>query len=195
MFRVLIAVFSLVVGAVISGCAQHVEPVTLDNNQATFFQQGHMQGPDSRQLPQGLDYYVRQVVSELTLNMDDIDTAGVTAITHFVETDSNYQSTNKLGLALGEFFLKELHQFGFNTIDYKVADAVRVTAKGDFVLSRDFLELRDRVSIRYLLVGSLTKQQQGYAVNARLVDINSKAILATGQTFIPRQVANMLAHR
>lgn len=142
-----------------------------------------------------VDSYIRDIVSDLKENIKSYDVEGVIAVTHFGEVDSNYTSTNYLGLAVGESFVHQLHMFGFNAIDFKVADYIRVTPEGDFILSRDFLELRQKISVNYVLVGSLVDQGDGHQINARIVDIHSKAILASGQTFIPQHELNRFSNR
>ena len=139
-----------------------------------------------------LNGHVRKLVAEMAQNMDSIESVGPIAVTNFVFTNSDYQSTNKLGYALSDTFMMELHRFGFETLDFKVTDYIRITPQGDFAMSRDYLELQNDIAIDYVLVGKLTDYNNGYVVHARIVDINSKKILASGESFIPNKLVSRL---
>ena len=143
----------------------------------------------------GLEDYVRELVSEMTVNMRSLDSSGAIGVTNFVFTGSDYQSTNQLGYALADSFMLQLHQIGLDTLDYKVTDYIRITAQGDFAMSRDYLELNDNIPIDYVLVGTISDHQKGYIIHARIVDIKSKKILASGESFIPQKLVNMLVSK
>ncbi|MDX2367782.1 MAG: FlgO family outer membrane protein, partial [Colwellia sp.] len=64
--------------------------------------------------------------------------------------------------------------------------------EGDFISSRDFNDLSSNIPIRYIVTGNLVKHQGGYLVNARVVGITSKAVVASAQSFIPAHVAKAL---
>jgi TolB-like protein len=130
----------------------------------------------------------------MALNIRSADTLGVIAVTNFVFSGSDFQSTNELGYVLADTFMMELHLLGFETLDFKVTDFIRVTSKGDFSMSRDYLELETETSFKYVLVGKLIDHKNGYIVHARIVDIKSKKVLALGQSFIPRKLVNMLVN-
>lgn len=185
---------------IVAGCSHIDNGFSLSDEsapgQAKSFQQGYFTSSKRLVSNHNLEFYTRDIVSEMSLNMKSIDANGVIAISNFANASSDYESIDELGFALGESFLRELHQFGFNTLDFKVSDAIRVTPKGDFALTRDFMELKNEIPADYVLVGTLTEHHRGFTVNARIVDLSSKAILATGKSFIPLSTVNMLvAHR
>ncbi|MBT0587284.1 FlgO family outer membrane protein [Alteromonas oceanisediminis] len=140
-----------------------------------------------------LHHYVKDMVSQMMANTKGMEADSTVIITHFTEADSDYNATNKLGFALAESFLVELHQAGLNTIDYKVSNSVRVTPSGDFALSNDFLELNSEIQANYVLVGTMVDQHHGVVVNARIVDLTNNVILAASSRLIPREALNMLA--
>ena len=70
-------------------------------------------------------------------------------------------------------------------MDYKTTDFFRVSTEGDYIFSRDYMELRSDLPIDYVLSGTLTKHQKGYLVNARIIGIKSKAVVASAQGLVP----------
>ena len=67
-----------------------------------------------------------------------------------------------------------------------------MTEQGDFLLTRDFLELTETAPIEYILTGTLTKHQSGYLVNARILGLKSKAVVASAQMLVPFYVVDAL---
>jgi TolB-like protein len=150
--------------------------------------------PPAQVMTLELKDYVRKLVAEMALNITSLESTGAIAVTNFVSTDLDYESTNGLGYALADTFMMELHQFGFKTLDFKVTDYIRITPQGDFAMSRDYLELKADIPVDYVLVGKITDYKKGYRVLARIVDVKSKNILASGESFIPKKLVNMLVN-
>ena len=150
-----------------------------------MYQRGTL-SPSSASAPDSqLQDYVRQVVDDMAMNMRNVDNSANIAVTTFVRADSDLEHTSSLSFELAEAFMSELHRFGLTTLDFKVARYIRVTPEGDFSLTRDFLELKDTIDADYVLVGTYHVQQNGIRVHARIVELNSQAVLATGETTIP----------
>lgn len=145
-----------------------------------------------RPLSKHIGDYVRNMTQDLIGNMNKVTTQTPIAVTHFALLDSNLQETNLLGHQMAESFVHELHKFRIPIIDFKATDFVRVTANGDFLLSRDYLELETGLPLEFLLTGTLTKHQGGFLVNARILGLDSKAVVASAQTLIPFYVVDAL---
>jgi len=139
-----------------------------------------------------VNHYARGLTQELIGNLKYVNATTPIAITNFVFIEQQYNNTNLLGHQLSESFMHEFHKFGIPIIDFKTTDFIRVTPEGDYILSRDFIELTPGLPIQYVVVGTLAKQNQGYLVNARIVGVKSKAIVATAQSFIPEYVISSL---
>lgn len=136
--------------------------------------------------------YVQNMTQDLISNMEYVTDKTAIGVTNFALIDSDLQKTNLLGYQLSESFVHELHKFRVPVIDYKATEYIRVTEQGDFFLSRDFLELSASASVDYILTGTMTKHQSGYLVNARVVGLKSKAVVATAQSLIPFYVVDAL---
>lgn len=146
-------------------------------------------GKYSGKLVKNINHYVRGIMHDLVENMQYVSHETPLAVTSFIFLDSDYNSSGLLGNQIAESFIHEIHKFGIPVVDYKTSDYIRVTQTGDYVFSRDFLDLTGDAPIKYILGGTLAKYSGGYLVNARVVGIESKAVVATAQSFIPSSVA------
>lgn len=160
--------------------------------QATRMQQQAQVASYQAPLPVNINHYVQGMMQDLIANLDQVRPQMVVGVTSFVYLDSAYDETNLLGNQLSESFMHEVHQFGLGVVDFKTTDYIRVTPAGDFVFSRDFTELKEEQPIEFVLGGTLVQHQGGTLVNARLVSVASKQVLATAQGFIPQPVVEAL---
>ncbi|MCC2605897.1 FlgO family outer membrane protein [Planctobacterium marinum] len=136
--------------------------------------------------------YVQNMAQDLIANMEYVTDQTPVGVTHFALTDSDLNQTNLLGYQIAESFIHELHKFRIPVLDFKATDYIRVTETGDFLLSRDFLELKHKVPMQYILTGTMTKHQGGFLVNARILGLESKAVVATSQMLVPFYVVEAL---
>ncbi|MBU2979750.1 FlgO family outer membrane protein [Alteromonas sp. C1M14] len=151
--------------------------------------QGAYQG---RPLHKHVGDYVKNLAQDLVSNMEYVSNKTPVAVTDFAMLDSDLQHTNLLGHQMAESFMHELHKYRIPVVDYKATDYIRVTADGDFLLSRDYLDLNSRLPIDYVLTGTMAKHQGGVLVNARILGIESRAVVATAQLLIPFYVVDAL---
>ena len=145
-----------------------------------------------RPLTKHVGDYVQNLTQDLVSNMDYVTQKTPIGVTHFALLDSDLQQTNLLGRQMAESFMHEFHKFRIPVIDFKTTEYIRVTDHGDFVLSRDYLELSNAAAIQYVLTGTLAKHQGGYMVNARLIGMQSRATVASAQTLIPFYVVDAI---
>jgi TolB-like protein len=137
-----------------------------------------------------VNHYVRGIMQDLLTNLQYVNASTPMAVSSFVFLDSNYQSASLLGNQISEGFMHEVHKLGIPVVDFKATDYIRVTPGGDFVLSKDYIDLSPDIPIRYVLTGTLVRHQQGIMVNARIVGMESKAIVASAQGFIHSAISN-----
>lgn len=136
--------------------------------------------------------YARGIMQDLVANLQNVNASTAMAVSSFVFLDGDYASSGLLGKQLAESFVHEIHKYGIPVIDFKVTESFRVSAAGDFVLSSDFLELTANLPVKYLLTGTLVKHQGGVLVNARIVGMQSKTVVASAQGFLPAKVSSAL---
>ncbi len=109
------------------------------------------------------------------------------AVASFVNL-KDLETTNWLGNQISENFVHELQRHGLVVIDFKTTGHIRVTADGDYVFSRDWKELPERQIIDYVVTGTMMEQESGILVNARMIGMQSRVVVATAQSFIPSWV-------
>lgn len=141
---------------------------------------------------QGINYHVRAMMQSLVSNLQYVNSRTPMAVSSFVFLDGSYEYADIVGKQLAESFVHEVHKYGIPVVDFKSTDYIRVTQNGDFVLSKDFLDLDGDLPIQYVLTGTLVKQPSGYLVNARVIGMKSKAVVATAQGKLPTHVINSL---
>ena len=139
-----------------------------------------------------INYYVRGLMQDLVANLQYVNSTTPVAVVSFVMLDSDYSQANLLGNQIAESLMHEIHKFGIPVIDFKTTDYIRVTETGDFAFTRDYEEVNPSMPARYIVGGTMVKHQGGYLINARIVGIESKAVVASAQSFIPSSVTNAL---
>jgi len=140
---------------------------------------------DSFELPK---HAINDVVKGLAYQMLDssvfVNAKTPIAVASFVNL-KDLESTNWLGNQLSESFVHELQRHGLIVIDFKTTGHIRVTADGDYAFSRDWKELPERQIIDYVVTGTMMEQDNGIIVNARMIGMQSRVVVATAQSFIP----------
>ena len=145
-----------------------------------------------RPLTKHIGDYVKNMTQDLIANMEYVNEKTPIGVTHFALIDTDLQTTDLLGRQMAESFVHELHKFRVPVIDFKATDYIRITPDGDFVLSRDYLELSSSLPIEYVLTGTMAKHQGGVLVNARILGIESRAVVASAQMLVPFYVVDAL---
>ena len=143
---------------------------------------------DSFELPKSA---INDVVKGLAYQMLD-SSSFVTpktpiAVASFVNLE-DLETTNWLGNQLAEGFIHELQRHGMIVVDYKTTGHIRVTKEGDYVFSRDWKELPERQIIDYVVTGTMLEQEGGVMINARMIGMQSRVVVATSQSFVPNWV-------
>lgn len=139
--------------------------------------------------PNGSGVELNRLVSELADRLFQTKLSGGSilnpiAVASFVNLNT-LENTNWLGQQMAEDMIHELHRRGEVVLDYKVTGSIKVTPEGDFVFSRDWTELAKRVPVSRILTGTLSRNDQGVVVNARIVSLKTHMVEATAQGFIP----------
>ncbi|RKF19616.1 hypothetical protein DBZ36_03890 [Alginatibacterium sediminis] len=131
--------------------------------------------------------YTQLLAKQLVSSSHKVNTNTAIGIASFVSLHE-FEQTNLFGMQVSESLIFEMQQWGFNVIDYKMTGRLKITEKGDFVFSRDVKSLQRSQPIEYLLVGTFSGTQDGVLLNARLIDAESKSVVATSQQWVPSYV-------
>lgn len=189
----------------LSGCVQPHPPVNsvrVSGEQAAqrserIEQQAMVQHSESqplyRQQPvTTVNEYSRNLIHELMEQHHALDDNAMVAVTDLSYTDSALDQGSLFGHHFSEAMIYDLHRFGVAVLDYKATDYIRVTPDGDFVLSRNFEELKAELPIKYVVTGTMTQHQQGLLINARLIQIDNKRVISAARTFVPNHIVRAL---
>lgn len=153
--------------------------------QSTHIEKGEI---DSFELPRhAINDVVKGLAYQMLTSSSFVNAKTPVAVASFVDL-KDLESTNWLGNQLAESFVHELQRHGLVVIDFKTTGHIRVTKTGDYVFSRDWQELPERQIIDYVVSGTMVEQEDGIIVNARMIGIQSKVVVATAQSFIPAWV-------
>ena len=139
-----------------------------------------------------LSDYTEVMAMKLIENMKYVTPSAKVAVTSFVELDNNLQTTSVLGNQLAESFMQEMQAFGLSVIDFKSMGKVMVTANGDFTFSRDKSVLAHTPDLDYVLSGTMTYNNRGVIINARIIGVESKVVVSSAKGFIPHFIVESL---
>jgi TolB-like protein len=142
-----------------------------------------------------INHYAKGLMQDLVSNLQYVNSTTPVAVVSFVMLDSDYNQSSLLGNQMAESLIHEIHKFGIPVIDYKTTGYIRITEQGDFAFTKDYEELPGELAARYIVGGTMAKHKDGYLVNARVVGLTSKAVVASAQSFIPNEIANALIAR
>ena len=133
--------------------------------------------------------YVEQMALDLVDTMQSEQDIAI-AVTSFVDLDASLNNSSQLGNQLSESFIHQLQQFGYGVVDFKTTDQILVNQRGDFVFSRDIENLANKRIASHVLSGTLIYRSSGVEVNTRVIDVQSKRVIASSQKLLPYYVLN-----
>ena len=109
------------------------------------------------------------------------------ALTSMVDLN-DLKATNWLGQTISEQFIHELHIRKLHVIDFKLTGNIQLTAQGEFALTRDWKRLNKNVEVQRILTGTMSRNEEGIIVNARIVNVDSNRVESTSSAFIPHSM-------
>ena len=136
------------------------------------------------------ELYTHQLANELFFNVA-ADRQFRFAVTGFVpvttlETDLSRQGPMMLlGHQLEQGLITEAVRRGFIAQDFKAANSIVLNADSDRALSRNLAHLRDTQNFDFYITGTITEQEGGAMVNARIINVRSKDVIAAATQFFP----------
>ncbi|MDR9828488.1 FlgO family outer membrane protein [Vibrio sp. FNV 38] len=131
-----------------------------------------------------LDYFIEGMTEDLMVSNTSVTARSPVAVTSFVDLQ-NMDTTNWLGNSVSEGFMHQFQRRGFKIVDYKTTGNIQVTQQGDFAFSRDWGDLAHEQEVQYVLTGTMLRQEGGVIINARVVGMQSRIVVASAQGFLP----------
>jgi TolB-like protein len=179
----MVTVLSSIFGA---GCANVNYPVQTKPENVVTVPRGDVHRYDD------LDYRgleLNTIVSRMADQLErykvsHIEDLSKLAIITFVDV-SSYKRPNELGRVIAEDFIHEMHRRGENVYEHHLIGYVEVTPEGDIMLSRNARELARKMAVSRFLIGTLSRNREGYVVNARIVSLKNNLVESTAVGIVP----------
>jgi len=86
---------------------------------------------------------------------------------------------------LQESFTTLAVQAGLTLVEFKATQVIKLQGNNDVMLSRDLSELSEKINAEYYLTGTYMQQENSFVVNARIIDIKTKNVIAAATDYIP----------
>lgn len=174
--------------AILSGCS------TAPNDEATMAAVANIQTvrkavPDA--LPNSVHYYTQRIANQLFRSRLALKPNAGIAVGTFTQIDSLLLNDTPnhplrlLGLQLEEGLMTASIAQGLKVIEFKTRANLTIKSDQDLMLSRDVSKLRGSANIKYFLTGTLTEQENGVVVNARIINIENNQVLAAATDYVP----------
>jgi TolB-like protein len=135
--------------------------------------------------------YTSKLAFELLKNLRGTVLDTPIAVSSFVDFDSGAQNSSKLGVLISENLLSQLQNQSIPVVDVHLMDALQINKKGNFAFNRDMDGYFDSESVKYVLAGYMTQHIHGVAINARIIQFDTKQIVSSATTLIPHYVADL----
>ncbi|QBF81775.1 hypothetical protein EXU30_02985 [Shewanella maritima] len=134
--------------------------------------------------PKGqVNTWAETLANELVLQNDGLRSDQPLVVATPVMT-ADYSQTNPLAAQLQQGLMTAFHAHEFNVVDLNVANAIRVTDKGEFLLSRNWEMLPSDLPVAHVLVSTMSLTNEGVVFNGRIVDITNNRVVSSVQSFV-----------
>jgi hypothetical protein len=150
----------------------------------------------TQSLPKALgnsELYTYQLAQELFANVA-ADRQYRYAVVGFVPAKSMRQDMSQqgplmlLGHQLEQGLTTEAVRRGFIAQDYKATNTIIMADDSERALSRNVEHLRSVQAIDYYITGTIVEQETGAMVNARIINVRNKDVIAAATKFFPSEL-------
>jgi TolB-like protein len=147
--------------------------------------------------PHPFDFYTRQLADNLFVQLSVqgslVKPGAEIAVASFVPVNSLSlaqvdEAKKKLANQLAESMLTHARQHGFNVYDYRLRQQLLLTEDHEQALSRQLADIQMASTADTMLTGTYTAMEDGVMLNARLIRVHNKQVLAAASGYIPANV-------
>ena len=124
------------------------------------------------------------LADQLERNIDHKQVSSSYLIGSFVDLN-NMSSTSPMGRLIAENLIHELQVRAWRIVEPRLMQNIMINEGGEFVLSRDVKQLRDKFGISAVVAGTYVVASDHIVVNARVVNVESGIVMSSGQIQIP----------
>ena len=140
-------------------------------------------------MEQPVETAITSISHQLTANplfsVIDIKVVSTTFVwSDSLDTITKDQKMEYLGGLLQESISTALSNAGAKVIEIKSANAIFLTKNSELILSRDGKLIADDTKADYVLTGIMTPSEYGIVVNAKLINIHNKQVVAAARQVI-----------
>lgn len=128
------------------------------------------------------------VNSQGSLKKGRIAVGTITRIDTFQLESSQGHPLHYLGLQLQESLMTAFLQRGYRVVEYRRANNIIIKAEQDQMLSRSIEDLKQQQDFHYFLTGTIKYQENGAAINLRIIDLANNEVNSASTKFIPKDV-------
>jgi TolB-like protein len=178
---ILLCIVCIVIIAMLSGCANMLSQQSPTNPTKTTSSLGNA------------ELYTFRLAQELFSNMQ-ADRQYRYAVAGFVPVTSMQANLDEqgplmlLGHQLEQGLITEAVRRGYVAQDFKATNSIIMTDSHDRALSRDLSHLSELQSVDYYITGTISPQQNGAMVNARVINVRNKDVVAAATSFFPAEL-------
>lgn len=169
--------------------SRDIETVRAERSQQQQVDRGYrdpiQSGFSPTQTHKRINDYASQLAMLLMDNATRLTHQDLVGVASFVRLNRSLQETTVLGNQLSESLIAELQAFGLSVVDFKLANGLAVTPYGDLALSRDGADLAKQVAMDHILTGTMVEDARGVRVNARIIAVDNRQVVASATLYIP----------
>lgn len=184
--------YLIIAAAVTSGCTMMPSEMPyMKKELITEHRAKELSTYEKKPLVNNVNQYTKWLIQDLFSNVDSPDNNHVIAVANFALLDSDLKRTSHFGRQLNEAIMHETNRTGFSVIDLKSTGRLQFTDSGDiFWHSENIDEVTGNLDINFVITGTMTRHQGGYLINARIIDVNSNALMSSSQILVPNDVVD-----
>ncbi len=140
-----------------------------------------------------VERYTKELAMELFSQVNNqqrlrFAVAGFVPVDTLVHDHSKQGPLMLLGHQLEQGLISEALVRGLIAQDFKATNSIIISENADRALSRDLSHLSQLQNVDYFITGTITEQQNGATVNARIINVDNKFVIAAATHFIPANV-------
>lgn len=136
------------------------------------------------------EYHTHQLANELFAQIRPARQSryAVSGFVPIVEHEfdaTHHHPMQLLGHQIRDGLITEATKRGFTTQEFLLTNDIKLTGSSDRTLSRELDELTNVQRVDFYITGTVLQQEAGAMVNARVVHVRSKEVVAAATRFFP----------
>lgn len=139
---------------------------------------------------QSLGEYTEQMVYVIFDKLSVNPVVKSIAVPPFISVLPNSASDSKLNIELAELFIADLQNIGLPVAE-NVLTYAEPSEKNDFLNTIAYIQNNEDVG--YILKGTVRKNDKGIMIYAKIINVESKAVIASTSKLIPQYLVNKFA--